>query len=33
MNLGLTDALKKAFPETTPVPRPLVKDEKVINPY
>jgi hypothetical protein len=33
MNLGLTDALKKAFPETTPVPRPTVKDEKVINPY
>lgn len=33
MNLGLTDALKKAFPETTPVPRPTVKDEKVINSY
>lgn len=33
MNLGLTDALKKAFPENTPVPRPTVKDEKVLNPY
>ena len=32
MNLGLTDALKKAFPETIPVPRPTVKYEKVINP-
>lgn len=33
MNLGFTDALNKAFPEATPVPRPIVKDEKVINPY
>lgn len=33
INLGLTDALKKAFPETAPVPRPTVKDVKVINPY
>lgn len=32
MNLGLTDALNKAFPEVSPVPRPTVKDEKVINP-
>lgn len=34
MNLGLTDALNKAFPETTPVPRPIVKDTNLeINPY
>lgn len=32
MNLGLTYALNKAFPEVSPVPRPTVKDEKVINP-
>ena len=32
MNLGLTDALKKAFPETIPAPRPKVEDEKKINP-
>ena len=32
MNLGLSDALKKAFPEVSPVPRPTVEDEKVINP-
>jgi len=32
MNLGLTDALKKAFPEAIPVPRPTVKDDNVINP-
>jgi hypothetical protein len=33
MNLGLTVALNKAFPETTPVPRPIVKDTYEINPY
>lgn len=35
MNLGLTEALIKAFPfpEITPYPRPVVKDEKLINPY
>lgn len=33
MNLGLTEALIKAFPYITPYPRPVVKDEKLINPY
>lgn len=33
MNLGLTEALIKALPEITPYPRPVVKDEKLINPY
>ena len=31
MNLGFTEALIKAFPEITPYPRPVVKDEKLIN--
>ena len=32
MNLGLTEALIKAFPEISPYPRSVVKDEKLINP-
>lgn len=33
MNLGLTDSLKKAFPETIPAIRPIVMDKLGINPY
>ena len=33
MNLGLTDALKTAFPHISPVARPIVKGLVVQNPY
>lgn len=32
LNLGLTDSLKAAFPDTIPVPRPEVRNPKVIQP-
>ena len=32
MNLGLSDVLKKAFPDVVPVVRPLVKNLKVKDP-
>lgn len=32
MNLGLTDNLKKSFPKTVPVYRPLIQDEKLNHP-
>lgn len=32
MNLGLTDILKTAFPDTVPVPRPLIEDNKIFCP-
>lgn len=32
LNLGLTDSLRVAFPETIPVPRTLVKDLEVTDP-
>lgn len=32
LNLGLTDSLRVAFPETIPVPRPLVKYKKMTHP-
>lgn len=32
MNLGLSDNLKKAFPNTTPVSRPLVLDQEIKDP-
>jgi hypothetical protein len=33
MNLGLSDKLKKAFPDVIPVKRPLVVDQKIKDPY
>jgi len=32
MNKGLSDALKKAFPNTIPIPRPLVNFEGIAHP-
>ena len=32
INLGLSDELKKAFPNTIPVPRPLVTDQVIKYP-
>lgn len=32
MNLGLSDVLKKAFPDVVPVERPLVELPHTINP-
>jgi hypothetical protein len=31
MNLGLSNELKAAFPNLTPVPRPVVKDQEIKN--
>ena len=33
MNLGLSDEIKKAFPDVVPVTRPLVKNQKISHPY
>ena len=33
MNLGLSDELKKAFPNIVPVPRPLVVDQVIKSPH
>ena len=33
MNLGLSNELKKAFPNTMPVPRPLVVNQIIKDPY
>jgi len=33
LNLGLSDDLKKSFPEIIPVSRPLVENYNIINPY
>jgi hypothetical protein len=32
MNLGLSEGLKAAFPNTIPVPRPIVKDQEIKDP-
>jgi len=32
LNWGLSTVLKQAFPNTIPVPRPLVKDPNTIDP-
>ena len=32
MNLGLSDVLKKAFPDVVPVVRPLIENKKVNDP-
>lgn len=32
LNLGLSDRLKVAFPNTTPVPRPLFDNLEVLHP-
>jgi len=33
LNLGLSEKLKKAFPTIVPVPRPLVVDQVIKDPY
>jgi len=33
MNLGLSDSLKSAFPDTIPVTRPLVELKVIPNPH
>jgi hypothetical protein len=33
MNKGLSDTLKKAFPDLTPISRPLIKDQIIKDPY
>jgi len=33
LNKGLSLELNKAFPETIPVPRPLVNDQEIKEPY
>jgi hypothetical protein len=33
MNNGLSDQLKVAFPDIIPVPRPLVVDQEIKDPY
>jgi hypothetical protein len=33
LNLGLSDELKCSFPGVKPVPRPLVTDQEIKNPY
>jgi hypothetical protein len=33
INKGLSDKLKEAFPNTIPVARPLVVDQKIKDPY
>ena len=33
MNLGLSDELKAAFPDTIPVPKPKVEDQEIKDPY
>jgi hypothetical protein len=32
MNLGLPEELKTSFPDTIPVPRPLIRDQKIQDP-
>lgn len=32
MNNGLTDVLKKEFPDLTPIARPLIQNQKIIDP-
>jgi hypothetical protein len=33
MNLGLTETLKSEFPSCIPAIRPLIKDQKINDPY
>jgi hypothetical protein len=33
MNRGIPDELKKAFPNTIPVPRPLVVNQEITDPF
>lgn len=33
LDLGLSDNLKKAFPNIVPVTRPLVENQEIIDPY
>lgn len=33
INNGLSDKLKAAFPDTNPVPRPLVVDQEIKDPH
>jgi hypothetical protein len=33
INLGLSDALKTAFPDIVAINKPLVQDKKILDPY
>lgn len=33
LNLGLSNELKASFPDIVPIPRPLVKDQRITDPY
>jgi len=33
LNLGLSEELKSAFPNVVPIPRPLIQNKKILDPY